>query len=173
VLDEGSVSLRRDTARLYLAQLALLRSLFEPTTVCESYNLSGITRINVNRDTYVMNGGVTRMDSVSTMVTPRIYFVLVDDGISALEVRGIHKQGIVLVRDKVARYSLLDDGLTPVVIEPRQSSFLLTCCGTEKGIFQPRDVKIDLGKGYFVRSGLQSSLRIYFIIDHMVVNRAH
>ena len=33
LLDVGSESLRTDTARLYLAQLALFRSLFEPTTV--------------------------------------------------------------------------------------------------------------------------------------------
>ena len=33
LLDVGSESLRTDTARLYLAQLALFRSLLEPTTV--------------------------------------------------------------------------------------------------------------------------------------------
>lgn len=43
LLEEGSVSFLRETARLYRAQLALLSNLLEPTTVCIEFphSLSG------------------------------------------------------------------------------------------------------------------------------------
>lgn len=59
LLEDGSVSLRRDTAKLYRAQLTLLRARFEPTTVYIERSESRskkITRYHSHRELVSIQG---------------------------------------------------------------------------------------------------------------------
>ncbi len=105
--------------------------------------------------TYVMDGRVARMDSISPSDIPLVFLVLVDQSVPTLEVNGIRDLGVIFILDDLPRDLLLDDSLAPVLVEPRLLDLFLISVSVEQGVLKTADVEVDLE------------------VNNVVVQRAH
>ena len=88
------------------------------------------------------------MDGISARNAPSIQGILVDEGVSALEVGWILQESIVFVLDVRSRNLLLDDFLSPIVIEPWLGDLFGGGVREQKGILQPCHIQVDLDMWY-------------------------
>lgn len=113
-----------------------------------------------------MDGRISRMDRIASNCTPFIFLLLIDDRISPLEITGVLEQRIVFVRDVLAANALLDDFITPVVVEPGLSHDFLFCSRFQKGVGCARNVKVDLqGMSDFIWNAFVANL----VVDNMIM----
>jgi len=83
------------------------------------------------------------MNSISSRVTPLVRLLLVNDRISTLEIGRILQKSFVLILNVPLRNLLLDDFITPIIIEPRLSYGLLGSSRFQKSVGGSGDVKVD------------------------------
>ena len=72
-----------------------------------------------------MDGRVTSVDGLATRNAPTIQRLFVDERVATLEVSRVLEKRVVLVVDVRLRDFLLNDFMTPVVVEPRLHHLLL------------------------------------------------
>ena len=88
------------------------------------------------------------MDGISARNAPSIQGILVDEGVSALEVGWVLQESVVLVLDVCPRNLLLDNLLSPIVIEPRLGGLFGGGVREQKGVLQPCHIQVDLDMWY-------------------------
>jgi hypothetical protein len=91
-----------------------------------------------------MNWRIARMDGIAPRYVPPVLLILVDEGISTLEVHRILELGIIFVLDYLPRDLLLDDLLAPVVVEPGLLNFFLVSVRVEQRVLGACDVQVHL-----------------------------
>ena len=94
--------------------------------------------------TYVVHRRVTRMDGVATRNSPPVQRLLVNYGVTALEVRRIFQQRVVLVLDVCLGDLLPYDLVPPVVVKPRLGSLLGRSAREQEGVVDSCDIEVDL-----------------------------
>ena len=84
------------------------------------------------------------MNSIPTRDAPSIQRILVDEGVSTLEIGRVFQESIVLIFDIRPRNLLLNDILSPIIVEPRLGNLLGRGVREQKGIVQPCHVQVNL-----------------------------
>lgn len=93
--------------------------------------------------TYVVYGIISGVDGVSSWVAPLVEFIPVNDGITALEILRVLQEGVVLGGDVFLSDFLLNDFLTPVVVQPRVHHALLICRCFQEGVRRSGNIEIN------------------------------
>lgn len=86
------------------------------------------------------------MNRIAPDCAPFVFLLLVDDGVSSLEITGVLKERVVFIGDVFAVNALLDDFIAPIFVEPGLSHDFLFCRRFQKGVSSARNIQVDLQK---------------------------
>ena len=95
------------------------------------------------------------MNSIATRDTPLVLLILVDNGVTTLEVLRIKQERVVFGLDVVAADLLLNDFTAPILVKP--------------GVFNLLDVRGSSKQGV----GFTDDIEVDLVVDDVVVEVAH